>query len=83
MKVLLEADDKKALKTIAKIAVKKAQAGDYRFVREVWDRTDGKVLNELDVTTDGQAVTTGGVDLKELSPETRRLVVKELGGPSE
>lgn len=82
LKVLLEADDKKALKAIAEIAVKKAQAGDYRFVREVWDRTDGKVQDELDVTSAGQPVSSGP-DLGRLSPETLAKVNEESGGPEE
>lgn len=50
IKKLLEKNDWAALKAIAKKGLAKAKAGDFRFWKELMDRVDGKVLEQLELT---------------------------------
>jgi len=50
---LLHKDDGKAIKALAAVAVQRALKGDFRFYKEVLDRTDGKVTACLDVSANG------------------------------
>ncbi len=80
LKRLLAANDFQALKALMAVGLRKALKGDYRYWQEILNRIDGKVLEALDVTTDGKAI---GPDLTLLSPATKAKVLKEAGGPQE
>ena len=46
---LLDRDDGEALTAIAAVTVSKARSGDFRFIRELLDRIDGKVTDRLEL----------------------------------
>jgi hypothetical protein len=49
LKELLNEDDGKISDALAKSIIKAALKGDYRFVREILDRVEGKVTDKLDI----------------------------------
>ena len=65
---------------LMRVAINRAMKGDPRFMREILDRVDGKVLEQLDLTSAGEKI---GPDLAGLSAATKAKVLKELGGPEE
>lgn len=75
----LEKNGGKNLTAIIRKAVAKAKGGDFRFVKEVLDRIDGKVLERLDITSGDEPLNTFG----DLSPELQAAINKERGGPEE
>ena len=77
LKDLLEKDDSRALKAIAAKAIQQAEDGDYRFVREILDRIEGKPLEPLDVTSGGQGISS----LPGLSKEDLAILAEKHGGP--
>ena len=58
----LAADDGKAIEALIKKGLAKARAGDFRFWKEIVERIDGKVLEQMDVTSAGEPL---GVQLPE------------------
>jgi hypothetical protein len=77
IKALLDKDDGKALNAIAAVAVREALGGNYRYTKEILDRVEGKALEMLDVTTDGQSLN----EHEHLTPEELAFVNKNRGGP--
>ena len=57
LKALLDKDDQKLLKGLVTVAAQKAIKGDFRFWKEIMDRSDGKVMELLDVTSDGGGIS--------------------------
>ena len=50
IKELLDKDDAQAIKALAAVCVQRALKGDFRFAKELLERVDGKVLEELALT---------------------------------
>lgn len=50
---------------------KKAKQGDFRFIKDIWDRVYGKPLQEVDVTTNGR-------DIVPTDAETQALVDRAI-----
>ena len=61
------------------VAIKNAKKGDFRYWQELMNRSDGKVMEILDVTTDGQCLN----DFAGLEPEDLANLAKMRGGPGE
>jgi len=74
LKELLDKDDAKALRGLVAVAVTKALKGDFRFWKEIMDRSDGKVMELLDVKMDGNAFPG-------LTPEQLAKLSDMEGGP--
>jgi len=75
---LLDQNDGEAIKALAKVGLKAALKGDFRYFKELTDRMDGKVLDRMDVTTNGQSVT--GPTLADLPESERAAAVAALEG---
>ena len=45
---IIDADDGKRLQRIARTAVGAAEAGDYRYAKEIMERIDGKVADKVE-----------------------------------
>ena len=43
----LDANDGELIKTLAQVAIDKALSGDFRYFKEIMDRTDGKVTDKV------------------------------------
>ena len=56
--------------------MQKALSGDFRYWKEIMDRTDGKVLEQVDLTT-------GGEKFPGLSADELAAIAKMRGGPVE
>ena len=58
MELAAAGEDQKALRKVAKVLIKKAQDGDMQAIKELGDRIDGKVaqqVNHADNTGEGPA----------------------------
>ncbi len=79
LKDLLDKNDGEAIKALASVALKNALKGDFRYAKEILDRIDGKVMDQLDVTTDGQAIA----DYPGLNATQRNKLADMEDGPEE
>jgi len=50
LRKLLKMNDYQAAKVLCHIILEKAMEGDFKFVKEVWDRMDGPVRQEVENT---------------------------------
>ena len=80
LRELLSQDDGQTIRALMADAIHRALKGDFRYAKEVWDRIDGKVLEQMDFTSGGERI---GPDLTGLSAATKAKVLKELGGPED
>ena len=48
LKAMLDADDGAEMKAILKSAIKGAKGGDFRYAKEILDRSDGKVADKVE-----------------------------------
>lgn len=74
----LDANDGELIETLARVAVDKAEGGDFRYFKEIMDRVDGKVTNRLDVSASGMSAA----DLSGLTQEDLQQLAKMHGGPT-
>ncbi|HUX16641.1 MAG TPA: DUF5681 domain-containing protein [Phycisphaerae bacterium] len=68
--------DPKEVEDLIRVAFRKARAGDFRFWEELIKRVDGKVLDQLDITSNGERIGLPG-----LSPEILAAARKVKPGP--
>ena len=67
LKALLDKDDQKLLKGLVAVAAQKALGGDFRYWKEIMDRSDGKVMELLDVTSNGDSLAFPGLTAEQLA----------------
>jgi hypothetical protein len=47
LREILEANDGKLIETLAQVAIDEALSGNFRYFKEIFDRSDGKVSNKV------------------------------------
>ena len=75
----LDANDGELIRSIVLVAVERAVAGDFRYFKEIMDRTEGKVKDQLDVT----AISMSVEDLPGLTAEDLTAIAELHDGPAE
>ncbi|MDP7288570.1 MAG: DUF5681 domain-containing protein [Phycisphaerae bacterium] len=75
----LDANDGELIRSIVLVAVERAVAGDFRYFKEIMDRTDGKVSERLNVTANDMDAE----DYPGLSAEQLALIAETEGGPTD
>ncbi len=75
----LDANDGELIRSIVLVAVERALAGDFRYFKEIMDRTEGKVKDQLDVT----AISMSVEDLPGLTAEELNAIAELHDGPLE
>ena len=75
----LDANDGELIRSIVLVAVERAVAGDFRYFKEIMDRTEGKVKDQLDVT----AISMSVEDLPGLTAEDLNAIAELHDGPTE
>jgi hypothetical protein len=66
-------------KKLIQVAIDKALKGDFRYYQELMNRSDGKVQEMLDVTTNGESMNQGN----NLSTKSLDAIAEIEGGPGE
>lgn len=56
LRKIVEADDGKVADALARVIVKHAAKGDFRFAKEILDRLEGKVTDKLELDADVRTV---------------------------
>ena len=77
LRELMDRNDGEAIKALAAVALKNALKGDFRFAKEILERIDGKVAEQLDLNADVNN-TFDGLSAAELA-----VISKMRGGPGE
>jgi len=77
LKALMAEDNNAGIGVLIKKAYSEASKGDFRFFKEIMDRLDGKVIEQIDLTADVNNTFDG------LSAEEQALLAKHRGGPGE
>jgi len=77
LRELMDRNDGEAIKALAAVALKNALKGDFRFAKEILERVDGKVAEQLDLNADVNN-TFDGLSAAELA-----VISKMRGGPGE
>ena len=75
----LDANDGELIESLARKAIDKALSGDFRFFREIIERSDGKVSDRLDVTGNSTSIE----NYPGLTAEDLEYLAKAHGGPTE
>jgi hypothetical protein len=73
----LAANDGKMIETLAQVAIDKAISGEFRYFKEILDRTEGRVTNRLNVAATRMSIE----DYPGLSNEQRAALAEMEGGP--
>ena len=75
---LLDADEGSKLKKIAQVAVDNASDGDFRFAKEIMERIDGKVVDEVHLSgrVDG---TITQERFEDMNDESRNRLLRSAG----
>ena len=75
----LEEENGNLSKELIGLAIDKALAGDFRFWQELMNRSDGKVADHVDMTTNGESINQHpGLD-----PEDAKILSERNDGPKE
>jgi len=75
----LDANDGELIRELVGVAIDRALAGEFRYFKEIIDRTDGKVSDRLDVSANG---TIAGI-YPGLTAEQLELIAKSEDCPTE
>ena len=70
LREIVEQDDGKAGKALAKAALRAALEGDYRFWKEIVDRLDGPIRQEVESAMDGRIEI---IHVKDPIPDDRAI----------
>ncbi len=74
----IEKDDGKVAKQLRKVIIDKAKAGNKDFMNILLDRTEGKVKERIDITTNDQPL---GGPASNLTNEELEMITKHRKGP--
>jgi len=74
----LDANDGELIQSLAQMAIDKALSGDFRYFKEIMDRSDGKVTDRLGVTAGAMSVE----DLPGLTAEDLEAIAELHDGPT-
>ena len=71
--------DGELIRGLVQVAIDRAVAGEFRYFKEILDRTDGKVSDRLDVTANCMSIE----DLPGLTAEDLNALAELHDGPTE
>ena len=67
LKALMDKDDGAAIKVLIQKAYDEAKGGDFRYFKEIMDRIDGKVIEQIELNADVNVQELPGLTAKDLT----------------
>ena len=77
IKEMLDKNDGQAIAALAAVTLKQALKGDIRHIKEILDRVDGKVVEQLNIESTNENINR----YPGLTPKLLDMVAEEEGGP--